>query len=416
MSDNKTFPEPSVTFLLLLNASVAFVSYIWLLIQSDFRVEELIMYSILLTLSMGALSVYAAGFYFLQRKKPFTKRLRILFEILPGICIVILTLTFILYSYWTDPLRGLPVHKDTPAIIEKIKNGPPQPPAQPARSGNILLVAPEPDNSASILMDAINSAKDGDTILLAAGIYYQSAAAGRDAPITIENKKDLTIISQGDAYVLCEKGAALPIEIMNSERIRIENIRFGHAGHPGQTCTGSVIWLFNAKDITIKNCVLYGSGFNAIAGGSNKRILVEGCALTECTHQSIDLSLTEDLTVRNNFIAYNCIDTEAGCLFDFAKNKRILVTGNLIARNLSCFKHERDVESLSFVHNVFFANHFDIPPEISRKNSEWGSDLQTVEEMFTEKEIWRDPSVIDAAKAHLEFVEVLNGFDYEKHH
>ncbi len=151
-----------------------------------------------------------------------------------------------------------------------------------------------------------------------------------------------------------------------------------------------------------------------MAGWKSKRLLVEGCALTKCTHQAIDLSFAEDLTFQDNFIAFNCDDERAGCVFDFVKSKRILLKGNLIAKNHHCFKHIQTVESLRFVANYFVANFFDIPGDILSKNDVWKIGPGTVEDLLNDNSFWPSDRVREAAMAYRELADVMRKFEREQ--
>ena len=419
MSDElEKVKEPSVVFLLLINALVGLIAFFLVVFTTKFDFNKLLVFCYLLMAFMGAVSAYAMGTLYLLIKKPFKKGIRVLIEILPSIALAFVVAGYFIIPYaqnaYSDHSRKkIKSTSKAPKIAEPVFESP-KLPVEPTGGGDTIIISPGPNNSATTITRALKRAQDGDTILLNPGVYFQSAAAGWGAPVTITNKKDLTIRSDGGAYVLCEKGATLPLEIFESERILIENIHFGHAGHPAQTCSGGVTWLYEANDITIKNCVLYGSGWSAVAGWKSKRLLVEGCALTKCTHQAIDLSFAEDLTFRDNFIAFNCDDEKAGCVFDFVKSKRILLKGNLIAKNHHCFKHIQTVESLRFVANYFVGNFFDTPGDIFSNNEVWKIGPDNVEDLLNDNDLWPSGRVQEAARAHLEFVYAMRKFEREQ--
>ncbi len=419
--EQATKKDVSVVFPLLINAAFALTGFLVILFNTKFKIEKWIILCYLLMAVMGAVSVYATGFYYLQRKKSFAKSIRILLELAPGIVIV-----FVVAGYLLFPLKFLQGIKTpefgkkskstavapAPAVAKPVFTAPKQP-AEPNTDGDTIVVTPGPDHSASTITDAIKRAKPGDQIMLFPGVYFQSAAAGPEPPVKIENKKDLKIYSTGGAYVLCEKGATLPVQIMNSRRILIENVYFGHAGHPAQTCSGGVAWLYKADDIIFRDCVFYGSGWSAVAGWMNKRLLVEGCALAECTHQGVDLSFAEDLTFTDNFIAFNCDDDKAGCVLDFVKSKRIIIKNNLFAKNYNCLKNLKQVESMQLVDNIFHSNYYDLPDFESGEEKSSHPKNFIIDDMLGNNDLWPSTKAKYAGNAYHEFIEAKQKFESE---
>ncbi len=98
---------------------------------------------------------------------------------------------------------------------------------------------------------AVDKAKSGDTISIAAGTYYTVG------PIRIEGKRNLTITADR-ANVVCTEIYENVIEITYSENILIYGLTAGHQETP--YCSGDVILIEYSRNVTVKQCDLYGCG------------------------------------------------------------------------------------------------------------------------------------------------------------
>jgi len=269
-------------------------------------------------------------------------------------------------------------------------------------------VEPGPESSAAPIQAAIDRAMPGDTILLKPGVYLWHKNDSTETPpepaVRLKNVKSLTLRSDGDAYVFCTDYAAMPLEIFDASDLLIENVHFGHAGLLGYTCTAATAWLYGGNSVTFRNCVLHGSGREALAGWKNKRVLVDGCALGRGTFAGIDLSFTTGLTVRGCYLADCGTDNRARCLLDLVLLQDMLFWGNMIHGNHNkCFLHADRTQRLNFSGNVFFDNAFEMPDDLRGSNFT----------VTTQK--WPNDKAQRAAENYRRFLDVLKELELTIH-
>lgn len=289
-------------------------------------------------------------------------------------------------------------------------------------TGRTILVRPGPDHSASAIQKAIDTAGPGDVIFLEPGLYLwhpeDSSDTPPEPPVLLKNIENLTLRSDGDAYVFSTDRASMPLELFSARKILIENVHFGHAGVLGYTCTASTVWLYDSQDVTFRRCVLHGSGQQAVAGWKNKRIALEGCALARGTSAAVDLSFTDGFLVRSSYFADNGSDPRGSCLLDLTVSRDFYFLDNLFDRNHSaCFHHLDRTKAVFFRGNVLYANRFTVDEDAALPGPNAvlpatpGADVEHLERSA----LWPDRDVKTAAKRYRAFRAALKRAELEIH-
>jgi hypothetical protein len=122
-------------------------------------------------------------------------------------------------------------------------------PALPAAS---IRVSP---NGQLTLPQAIARAKDGDTIILAKGLYRSAG------PVTISDRNDLTLTGESGAVLVCDDIYENVLEILDCSGIAIEGIGARHAQPLDEDgCEGAVISCEGTVGLAITGCELSGCG------------------------------------------------------------------------------------------------------------------------------------------------------------
>jgi hypothetical protein len=278
-------------------------------------------------------------------------------------------------------------------------------------------VRPGRNGSAAPIQEAVNKARPGDTIFLEPGIYLWNVRDSKDEPpeppVVLKQVENLTLRSDGEAYVFCTHHAAMPLELFTARHVLIEGVHFGHAGILGYTCTAATVWIYDSRDITFRNCVLHGSGLEAVGGWNNERILFDGCALGRGTAHGVDLSFTKGLTLWRSYLTDNGTDPSGGCLLDFANNRDLYFFASLFDRNANaCFHNLDRTANVFFRDNVFYANRFVVPDSLEPGPNAVihrtpGTDSRALERSA----VWPSKKTRNAAKRYRKFLDVLKSSD-----
>ncbi len=108
----------------------------------------------------------------------------------------------------------------------------------------------------------------------------------------IDNMSNLTIKGIGEypsELLVSNDELATVMYFTECKNIRLENLEVGHGASKG-SCIGAVIGLANTHGVSIKNCVLYGSGTYGIESVLQSSGLVcENTTIRSCTYGAISL-------------------------------------------------------------------------------------------------------------------------------
>lgn len=271
----------------------------------------------------------------------------------------------------------------------------------------VINVAPGPDNDAAPLYQAVINANSGDEIILAPGIYIFRASAFEDTmygPLAFEGKQNITVKGDGKAYVFCTDPYGTPLDITNCSNITIQGVRMGHAPQRG-FCAGGVVSISDSKNIVIEDCVLHGSGVFALNAFNTDGLVVERCAMVECTSEGIYAMGLRDAVFRDCLIVRNDSTYYRSQLFSFVECHMVLVTGSIIADNDTGFMLNQDSYGIDFRHNIFANNTFTMPSELPRTNTEV-QDVVAKNYLQFSPNSTVGPSTMSAARAYEEFQHV----------
>lgn len=150
------------------------------------------------------------------------------------------------------------------------------------------------------LQDALDAAKDGDTIILTAGTYSTPAA------ITISSRSGLTLRGEGNVRLLCTDLYQNVMTLADSHDIRIEGIVVRHSQPAGTyACEGSVISAQSVTGLVISRCELAGSGSIAVDLSGCEDIEVSDCFIHDNTFAAFQLTDVASITIAGNRVQRN---------------------------------------------------------------------------------------------------------------
>ncbi|MEO1381787.1 MAG: right-handed parallel beta-helix repeat-containing protein [Bacteroidota bacterium] len=142
-------------------------------------------------------------------------------------------------------------------------------------------------------------------IMMEPGLYNLSKVQGTNTDFiswgdtydgdepTIQEVKNLTITGKLGTEILIQPAYAWVLKFIGGSNIKLENIVFGHT-EPGY-CTGGVLSFTGARDIEVRNCVLFGSGTEGIALENVGNFRFTQSVIKECTYDLLTISESFDV-------------------------------------------------------------------------------------------------------------------------
>ncbi len=278
----------------------------------------------------------------------------------------------------------------------------------PRRDGkpgtNQWMVKPAPA-TALVLRQVVALAQPGDRIVLTEGDYLGGKTDG--ALLNIADKNDLEIVGQGTVNVLSRNVHGWLLDIVRSNNIIIENIRFGHLLFT-DTCQGGVADLGIVQNVTLRKCVFHGSGFVAVTISAGTNVTIEGCALIDCTALSVSMDKCKNVRLRESVIAgtsgrYYGNDAYGNIM----RNGRafdVVMEKNLFIGNRTRFDENEDFVDVTLKENVFADNMFTIPPQVlaAGKNTQ-STATGSLSGLLENRELFPTRQVHEAAQLTVEF-------------
>ncbi|MFA5528695.1 MAG: right-handed parallel beta-helix repeat-containing protein, partial [Peptostreptococcales bacterium] len=154
------------------------------------------------------------------------------------------------------------------------------------------------------LQEKMDAAKDGGMIVISSGKYII------DKPLVIEGRKDITIVSDKDVWILGSRVDFQIFKLINSDNITLKNIRACHRIDPetGNTMIenkreGSVIDIENCNQVTLENCELEGCGVYGVYAVNTDKLHILGCYIHHNSWSALGLYNKRDVS---NVIIKGC--------------------------------------------------------------------------------------------------------------
>lgn len=147
---------------------------------------------------------------------------------------------------------------------------------------------------------AVAKAKDGDTIVLAAGIYRSTG------PLAISGRESLTLTGETGAWLICDDVYENVIEIVDCADITIEGIGARDAQPLEEYgCEGAVISCQGTIGLTIAGCELSGSGAIGVALDDCDEIEIVDCSIHDNSYAAFTFSQVTGIWVSGCVIEGN---------------------------------------------------------------------------------------------------------------
>jgi parallel beta-helix repeat protein len=176
--------------------------------------------------------------------------------------------------------------------------------------------------SQETIQDVIDKTGSFDDIIIKEGIYTISES------LSISGKSGLTVMAEGEVWILSTDIYMNVIDITDSEEIMISNIKARHKEPLEEyECQGSVLYIENSRDISIFGCELNGSGAVGINLYGSDNIFISGCYIHQNSWTAINISECRHISIYENTIVDNAAFLSAYGV------ENIEIYGNVIAYN-----------------------------------------------------------------------------------
>jgi hypothetical protein len=154
--------------------------------------------------------------------------------------------------------------------------------AAPAMPAATIRVSPSSQLS---VQQAISSAKDGDTIVLAKGVYRSKG------PVTISGRDGLALSGEAGAWLVCDDIYENVIEILDSSDISVEGIGARHAQPLEEYgCEGAVISCEGTIGLVITGCELSGCGAIGVALADCDEVEISDCWIHDNSYAAFTIT------------------------------------------------------------------------------------------------------------------------------
>lgn len=162
--------------------------------------------------------------------------------------------------------------------------------------------------------------------------------------LVLQNVDGLKIIGYGEKTVrLVTPIPDVPvITFKNSTGVSIENIEMGHAPEKATVCDGHVVSVIDCKEVTIKDCFLFGSGYQGINIERTKGVECNNTTIRGCTGRILTVSESEDVTFTD------CVFTDnvgTNTMISFTKSKKVTMDNCEISLNRMEYNEAQDMSS-----------------------------------------------------------------------
>ena len=126
-----------------------------------------------------------------------------------------------------------------------------------------------------------------------------------DRPLRIVSKENLSLDGGGSTFVMKDKDADV-VFVENSNNIILKNFKATHIEPEGPIgCTGSVIQVFNNKNVLIKNCQLNGSGIIGVVSYETRQLKITDSYIYNNSAYGVLYDGDTSLEIKNNTFENN---------------------------------------------------------------------------------------------------------------
>ncbi len=200
------------------------------------------------------------------------------------------------------------------------------------------------------IQNAINSANEGDTVLINAGIHRISET------LLVNEKKGIKIMGVGRNIIILNNLNATVLNVNQSTDITIEGLRLTHIPEGRSEGCGidGLVLSVSGNQITVRKCELDGCGTVGIMMNNIKKLLVEDCVFfNNSIYGILSYSGAEDVTINRNTFRNN---KEVSALVNIQNAKNIKFTNNLVTNNKTGLINLTGIQGLELTGNRFINN------------------------------------------------------------
>lgn len=239
-------------------------------------------------------------------------------------------------------------------------------PSLSVEAGEIIVC---PNCEVTSIQEAVDRAKDQDTIRIKKGVYKESGIQIID--------KSLTILGEGFPVIDAEmEGTALTIQ---AENFHIEGIKVINIG-TSHTSDFAAILVSRSKNFKVQNNLFENIFFGVLVERSSEGLIAGNAFQSEARSQAksgnaVHMWHSENITVRNNRIQ----GVRDGIYLEFANN--CIIEGNVCKNNLRYGLHFMFSDHNQYIGNTFenngagvavmYSKFIEMRKNLFRKN--WGS-------------------------------------------
>lgn len=155
----------------------------------------------------------------------------------------------------------------------------------------------------STAKEFLENIKSNTTIILNEGVYNLSEVDkvnnkavvksevfdGYEYIINSVSGLEIKAADNAEVTIVVEPRYANVLKFNNCDNILLNNIIAGHTVDQGE-CTGGVIWINNASNMSIKDCKFYGCGTYGLIGYYSNDLQVSDTEIYECTHGALNMT------------------------------------------------------------------------------------------------------------------------------
>jgi hypothetical protein len=132
------------------------------------------------------------------------------------------------------------------------------------------------------------------------GKYYRYSEEYDGLELVISGVQNLTILGlgPGKSHLVTRPLYGDVLVFDQCTNVTVEKLRAGHGPERGQ-CTGGVLNFINCKNVTVRACVLYGSGMQGLETSGVNGLKVSDTVIEDCTYHVMTLAGTRNAEFTN---------------------------------------------------------------------------------------------------------------------